>query len=142
MLQAYFLILGGYLFNTIQIPRNIYKVLLVISTIYIILVSIQPFLTSKKYCSKPNQSNSLQWDGAIDFMKYLDAENFYFLVFYLFLFILSLQSFEWLIISVLGTIFLYLNKNKNVLTEYTRWCYFSAGIPVILLSYLLSYNVK
>ena len=142
MLQPYFLILGGYLFKTILIPRNIYKVLLVISTIYTILVSIQPFLSSQTYCSKPNKSNSLQWDGMIDFMKYLDAKNYYFLIFYVFLFTLSFQSFEWSIISILGCIFLYLNKNKNALTEYTRWCYFSAGIPVILLSYLLFFNVK
>ena len=132
MLQTYFLILGGYIFKTIPIPKNIYKILLVIVTIYTILISIRPFLTNKKYCSKPNKSNSLQWNGFNEFMNYFNARDYYFWIFKLSAIILSLQSNEWLYTSIIGVVFFYLNENKNIMTQYTRWCYYSAGIPMIL----------
>ena len=139
MLQAFFLILGGYIFKTIPIPKNIYKIILVIVTIYTIFISIRPFLINKKYCTKPNKCNALQWDGFNEFMNYFNALSYYFWIFKLFAIALSLQSNECLITTILGVIFLYLNENKNIMTQYTRWCYYSAGIPIIL-SFLNIFN--
>lgn len=133
MTQMYSLILGGYLFKTIPINLNLYKIILLIFTIYYIHVSSKPFFSKKKFCTKPDkETKSLKWDHYHEFMiESTNAEDIYFIIGNVFFLILSYHSKIWLLTYIILNIFYQLSIRKKI--NYSIWCFYAAGIPIIVL---------
>lgn len=134
MTQIYSLILGGYIFKTIPIKSKQYKMILLLFTIYYIYVSFKPFLSRKRFCTKPDpKTQSLQWDHYDEFMiQSTKAESIYFLFGHVFLLILSYHSKKWFFSYIILCLFYNLSVKKQD-RNYSVWCFYSAGIPIILL---------
>lgn len=135
MLQLLTLIIGGYIYKTIPLKKNFYEPLLIACTIYFIYISTLSIL-HKTSCSK-SINGTLQWGQYKQFMLNSYTEWFYFFIFVLFFSYLSLRSWMWALAFIMGTIFLYSNYNVNILSQYSKWCYYSASIPVIIMLIIL-----
>lgn len=134
MTQIYSLVLGGYIFKTIPIQSNGYKILLLFFTTYYIYVSLKPFLSQKLFCTKPHhETQSLQWDHYDEFMIIsTKAEYVYFLLGNIFFLILSYYSNTWLFSFILLNVFYQMSINQKI--NYSLWCFYAAGMPIIVLS--------
>lgn len=135
MLQLFTLIFGGYIYKTIPLKKQLYEPLLVICASYFIYFSALSIL-HKTSCSK-FINGTLQWGQYKQFMLNSYTEWFYFFIFFIFFAYLSLQSRMWALAFIIGNIFLYSNYNVNILSQYSKWCYYSASIPIIIVLIIL-----
>ena len=144
MTQMYSLILGGYLFKTIPLKSNQYRILLLLFTIYYLYISSKPFFSRKHFCTKPDcKTESLQWDHYDEFMIKSKAEDIYFIIGHIFFLILSYHSKTWLFSYIVLNIFYHLSKRKEI--NHSIWCFYAAGIPIIVLLFTnitKTYNIK
>ena len=128
-LQIVALVLGAYLFNTSIIPKHILKIILIFVVIFVIYNgSFRFFINEGKLCTKPNKDNSLQWDK---FDLNIILSLIYLFIFVAFPFLMK-EKFKAMIVLILGIMSLYFNQYHNQYTLNSRWCYYSAFIPVIL----------
>ncbi len=65
-LQLYVIFLGGYLYDTLIIPKKILKILLIPLTLGFIYMSSYNYFDKRKWCSKPNKDRSLLWANRKD----------------------------------------------------------------------------
>ena len=131
ILQVYALYFGGFIFDTIQI-RNFYHpvimVLVLLWGLYYIFQSV--FLQQNYLCSKKGTKLGLEWDWGV-----VDKDSFKRIYYYFFIFIpllLMLRSHIWLFITILGQLFYFYTEKDP-----SYWCFYSAGIPLILSIFLL-----
>lgn len=136
-LQLYSIFLGGYLFNTLYIPKKYLTIILFICTITLIYVSVYSFFDEELiWCTKPNENNSLQWanHGIFKFESYLT-------ILYYGVFLTLPFFFKKLWISLLllisGIITFIFTRYPNVYSSNSRWCYYSSYLPILFV--LLDY---
>ena len=145
-LQPLSLILGGYLFKTINTSNYI----LVLSLFYILFFFItffNYFSKNKNFCSV-NKNGHLQWD----FFKNIDQPNI--LNYYMNIFYFLVLSFYWLLLknknlgifisllTILGILFHFIQYPENYQWA-TLWCYHvSVGITVYIMARLVDYKYK
>ncbi len=127
-LQLYVIFLGGYLYDTLIIPKKILKILLIPLTLGFIYMSSYNYFDKRKWCSKPNKDRSLLWANR------KDISIFYTYIYYaLFLIMPFLVKELWkgLLIFTFGIISFLLTRYKTEGTSNSRWCYYSAFMPLI-----------
>lgn len=128
IMQIYTIFLGGYLYNTLIIPKNILKLILIPLSIYLIIVGFSPYFDKRKWCSKPNEDKSLQWsyqNEIPDFISY-----FYFAIFIISPFLVK-ELWKGILIFILGALSFYINQYINYATRNSRWCYYAAFMPIV-----------
>lgn len=129
-LQLYSIFLGAYIYNTSIIPKNILKIILIVLTpIFVYYGSNDYFDKNKKWCTKPNEDNSLQWANHNN-PKYLTY--IYYLVFLIFPFLLKKME-KGILILLFGIATFMYTRYENTNTSNSRWCYFSSYLPIIFI---------
>lgn len=145
-LQPLSIILGGYLFKTMNTSNYI----LVLSLLYILfffITSLSYFLKNNDICSVDKYGH-LQWD----FFKNIDQPNilnhyiniFYFLVFLFYWLLLKNKNLGIFIsiLSILAVLFHFIQYPENYQWT-TLWCYHvSVGITVYIMARLVDYKYK
>ena len=135
--QLYTIILGAYIYKTTILPDYIVKTLLIIMTPLFIYYGFKDYLKkNKKWCSKPNQDNSLQWANQNNsiILSYV-----YYAIFLISPFILK-ELWKGLLIFIFGLLTFIFTRYENIFTSNSRWCYFSSFIPIVFI--LLDMNNK
>lgn len=145
--QVYFLILGFYLFKTSIIinkyKKNKFNILILITILYLYIGLKSYFINEGILCSKPNKYSSLVWDK----WKGLELNNKYvgYIIYYgLFILSFMLFSHKWKgkLIIILGIIFII----KTIILYnnyfYSRYCFLSAGIPILFVILNLIKGIK
>lgn len=127
-LQIYVIFLGGYLYDTLIIPKKILKILLIPMTIVFIYMSSYSYFDKRKWCSKPNSDRSLLWANRED--VHIIFTYIYYLVFAIMPFLLK-ELWKGLLIFTLGLISFLITRYKSSGTSNSRWCYYSAFTPLI-----------
>ena len=126
-LQIYTIFLGGYLYNTLNIPKTLLKIIVIILTFGLIYF-LTNYIDKRKWCSKPNKDKSLQW-------VYQNNVPIYFVYAYFIIFIISQflvkELWKGILIFILGSLSYYFNQFKNNASTYSRWCYYSAFTPLV-----------
>lgn len=130
-LQTVAIILGGYLFNTLIINKEI---LYYLSIIYMLIIGGEIYnifiIDKNKWCSKKNNLNNLVWDKFDKIGSLLKI--IYYGIFLITPFLLSKEKWKGFVSLVIGvTIWLYSKYDeKNRGSSESRWCYFAAYAPV------------
>ena len=131
ILQLLTIFLGGYLFKTTFIHDKIligfiaFSLYTLFKTIYINFTN-----DSILWCSKPNENNALQW---ADLENVSMGEMFlYYLVFLITPFIMKNKKYGFTIL-ISGLITFIFTRYENPNSNNSRWCFFSAFIPLILI---------
>ena len=133
-LQIVTIFLGGYLFNTLNIPKPYLFNILIISIISSLYISLPAFFDNTLiWCTKPNENNSLQWANRDKNFFY---ENLYIIYYALFLILPFLFKKKWLFLLILifGIITFIFNRYPNFNSSNSRWCYYSAYLPLLFVS--------
>jgi len=131
-LQVYSLFLGSYIFNTTYIPRNYLFYLLLIGSLGIIhTIYFYYFQNNLKWCTKPNENNSMQWANFGIVNK--ATTYFYYGIFIAFALLLK-EHAKGFIILLLGVFTFKYTRHTNINTSNSRWCFFSAYIPSIMIA--------
>lgn len=128
MSQIYSIFIGAYLFKTTIIPDNVLKIILIPITIFYIYFGFKNYFSLKmNWCSKSNENKSLQWANMND-----NRINYY-LYYSVFIIAPFLFKEKWkgFLILIFGYISFILTRYKNGNTSNSRWCYFSAFIPIL-----------
>lgn len=136
--QIYSIFLGAYLYKTTIIPEKILKILLIPITIIFLYFGLKNYFDTKNnWCTKPNEDKSLQWAN-------VNQENMYFTYVYYAVFLLApfliKELWKGLLIFILGIISFNLTRYKNGNTSNSRWCYYSAFVPLLFV--LIDYYQK
>lgn len=127
-LQLYVIFLGGYLYDTLIIPKKILKILLIPLTILFIYMSSHSYFDKRKWCSKPNSDGSLLWANRED--THIIFSYIYYAVFTIMPFLVK-ELWKGLLILILGLISFLLTRYESSGTSNSRWCYYSAFTPLI-----------
>ena len=128
IMQIYTIFLGGYLYNTLIIPKSILKLILIPLSIYLIIVGFSPYFDKRKWCSKPNEDKSLQWSYQNEIPNFISY--FYFVIFIISPFLVK-ELWKGILIFILGALSFYINQYKNYATRNSRWCYYAAFVPIV-----------
>ena len=127
--QIYGIFLGAYLYKTTIIPENILKILLIPITIIFLYVGLKNYFNTKnKWCTKPNEDRSLQWANMTN-EKHIYT-YLYYGVFLLAPFLIK-ELWKGLLIFILGLISFLFTRYENSITSNSRWCYYSAFVPLL-----------
>ena len=127
--QLYVIFLGGYIYKTLIIPDNILKILIIILTIFYLYYGSKHYLDqSKEWCTKPNEDKSLQWANFNYMSSYLGY--IYYTIFIISPFLVK-EIWKGLLILFLGFFSFIITRYRNTGTSNSRWCYFSAFLPII-----------
>ena len=130
ILQIYTIFLGGYLYNTLIIPKDILKLILIPLSIYTIIGGFSPYFDKRKWCSKPNKDKSLQWPYQNEIPNIITV--LYFTIFTISPFLLK-ELWKGVLVFSLGCLSFYMNQYKNNATRNSRWCYYSALVPLVFI---------
>ena len=131
-LQVYSLFLGGYIFNTTYIPSNyLFYALLLGSFSIMHTIYFYYFQNNLKWCTKPNENNSMQWANFGIVNK--RSTYLYYGIFIAFALLLK-EHAKGLVVLLLGLFTFTYTRYSNVNTSNSRWCFFSAFIPSIMIA--------
>ena len=134
--QIITIFLGGYLFNTLIINKQLLFYIILILIFGAIYRFFLDFIKDKsKWCSKANKYNNLVWEK-LD----INSEGYNILYYTIFLItplLLKNNSIKVYITYILGiSFFIYSRYNTvNNVSSGSIWCYYSAYIPIILALY-------
>ena len=133
-IQICCLFLGAYLFNTIYISKNTLKILIFISTLFL-LFNLYPFFETSNRCSRPYTDNSLKWDKFEKtdnlYNKIYNVSQYFYLLSFLIIPLLFKKIWIGLLILILSFTSFFTTRYANIESYTSRWCYFSAFIPVL-----------
>ena len=131
ILQILTIFLGGYLFKTTIINDKILIVFIAFS-LYYMLYSIYASFTNNSilWCSKPNENGALQWPH---YQNVTISETYmYCLIFLIAPFFIKKKIYGFVLL-ISGLITYIFTRYENVNSSNSRWCFFSAFIPLILI---------
>lgn len=133
-LQILTIFYGALIFKTTYIPKKTLQLLTLLSLIFLIYYIYFCFYNNNlRWCTKPNNNNSLQWANSDFFVdKFKLAYYGYYLIFFIVPFLFKDFQKGMKILTVGGLSFL-LTRYPNWNTSNTRWCYFAATMPIFLL---------
>lgn len=129
-LQLYTIFLGAYLYETTLISNTILKIILIILTPIFIYFGLKDYFEKdKKWCTRPNEDNSLQWanQGSSKMLSYV-----YYGIFLISPFMFK-ELWKGFIILIFGLLTFLITRYENTLTSNSRWCYFSSFTPIIFI---------
>lgn len=127
--QIYGIFLGAYLYKTTIIPENILKILLLPITIIFLYLGLKNYFNTKNnWCTRPNEDRSLQWANMKN-EKHIYT-YLYYGVFILAPFLMK-ELWKGLLIFILGLISFLFTRYENSITSNSRWCYYSAFVPLL-----------
>ena len=109
-LQIYLIFLGGYLYDTLIIPKKILKILLIPITILFIYMSSYSYFDKRKWCSKPNKDRSLLWANRED--THIIYSYIYYSVFIIMPFLLK-ELWKGLLLFIFGLISFLFTRSKT-----------------------------
>ena len=132
--QVLTLYFGGLYFKTIDFPILYHPIVASIVTICCLYKGFEHLFISDKLCSKEIKPKGLKWDKINNNYSYFILS--YFVMFIILFFMLSYKSDIWKVITMIGIFHYYITSEK----DYSYWCFYSAGIPLVITSYLLLKN--
>jgi len=133
--QLFVIIFGFYIFKTSIIDDRILKIILMIILIPYLYIAFKSYFIKEKWCSKPNRDRSMQWQGL---QNSTQLETYiYYTVFFVSPFFVK-ELWKSIILFITGLISFFSTRYKNSLTSNSRWCYYSAFIPILFV--ILDYN--
>ena len=130
-LQVLTLYFGGLYFKTIEFPFLYHPIIASIVTICSLYKGFEHLFIQDKLCSKEIKPKGLKWDKMNSKLSFFGLG--YFVMFIILSLMLSYKSDIWKVITVLGIFHYYITSEK----DYSYWCFYSAGIPLILSIFLL-----
>tara|TARA_B100000989_G_scaffold296667_1_gene280399 strand:- start:31 stop:654 length:624 start_codon:yes stop_codon:yes gene_type:complete len=133
-LQILTLYFGGLYFKTIDSTFLYHPIIASIISICSLYYGFVHLFIKDKLCSKETKPMGLKWDKVSD--NYQLPISVYFIIFNILFLILSYESNIWKLITIIGIFHYYITSKE----DYSYWCFYSAGIPLVITIYLLLNN--
>ena len=127
--------LGLYLFDTTFLPKNLIK-MIIIMTFFVLIINIYIcFNNNLEWCTKPNENNSLQWANLEYILSNykINLQGYPYYVILILITIFFKPLWKGILISMFGLTTYILTRYPNWDTSNSRWCFFSAFLPVFFI---------
>lgn len=134
LLQLWIVYVGALLYNTTVLSNELIYLLLFIFSCLLIYYFWNDFIKkdNRKWCTKPNEYGSLQWANfPYDTMFFKNDVYIYYLIVFSTPFVFKDKK-RASIASGLAALTYISNKHLNKGLDKSRWCYYSAFIPALL----------
>ena len=135
-LQTLSIFVGAYIFNTTTLRKDILIYLICSISIYLVHVSCISYFNNKlKWCTKPNNDNSLQWANHKELFLQQNYTTYLYMLTFISIPLFLNEKWKGMFILTIGIISYYITKRKynNSGTINSRWCYYSALIPPLFI---------
>ena len=141
--QVFALIFGGYLFNTLNINKNVLYYLSLVIFFYMLYLIYFNFNNNFIWCSKPNKEGHLVWPN-IDYNNiYTYLLSYIYMLVFLITPLLTKDKIKSFFILISGLSVLLYSKLSTIYKRSfeSKWCYFSAFVPlfIIIFDFLIDY---